>query len=82
VDFLSGGPTFETETHDMVEDWPKTGTLRGKSVLLEGIEMRLSQEDLEEVIVAIPDQGRVRPWRFASSGARIRTDEDGVLVIG
>jgi hypothetical protein len=63
-------------------DRPEYGELRGQRVKLEGIEQRLSQDDLEEVTVELPGQGKVRPWRFASSGARIREDEDGCLVVG
>ena len=49
-----------------------TGTLDGNAIDLDGVEDRLTTEDLVRIEVTMPSGNVVRPWRFlASDGQRM-----------
>ena len=74
-------PHTHRDVTEPTDNWPEYGDLDGKQIKLGEID-KLPMALRTQVVVDVPGEGKIRPWRFASDGDDVRIDvTDGTLVI-
>jgi hypothetical protein len=66
----------------MPSELPKTGEYQGKPIDLAHAQATLSPAELADVVVDVPGQGRIRPWRFVQPAQDVELADDDSVVIG